>query len=289
VTLNPDKKFNFTHVYATSGTYTLTVTVTDNHGAFGTSTKQVKVSAVLPVGDDLYIGGTNAGDIIVINPTDSGANSVQVTINGILQQNPADQTFTFKPSGPSGWMVVHGLGGNDVIQLVTKKFGSATAWVPYHGMLFGDEGDDSIDTKGSLKDNVLVGGVGNDNFVAGSGRDILIGGSGADVMYGGGGDDILIGGWTDYDNDLVALDALSREWSSGASYATRVSHLKGPAGGGTLGGLNDPYYYFNTTTVHDDAAVDSFFGEAGTDWFLHSPSDKFNDWVSGEEKTLIQP
>src|SRR5207237_1239511 len=41
--LNTDKTFAFQHVFATSGIYTVTVSIADNHGAVGTRSLDVKV------------------------------------------------------------------------------------------------------------------------------------------------------------------------------------------------------------------------------------------------------
>jgi hypothetical protein len=47
--LNPDKTFDLNHVYSTAGVYTVTVTVTDNHGGAGTDTARVTVNNVATI------------------------------------------------------------------------------------------------------------------------------------------------------------------------------------------------------------------------------------------------
>jgi Ca2+-binding RTX toxin-like protein len=148
--------------------------------------------------------------------------------------------------------------------------------------VYGDDGNDSLNTLGSSANNVLQGGAGADQIQAGSGRDLLLGGLGADVLDASGGDDILIGGTTDHDADLAALDAVSAEWGrSDADYNTRVNHLDGTLGGGLNGGS-----LLKAATVHDDAAIDKLFGEGGMDWFfsrLSGPNkDKVTDQIIGE-------
>jgi Ca2+-binding RTX toxin-like protein len=178
---------------------------------------------------------------------------------------------------PTGRLIAYGQGGNDTIQVA----GGITlpAW------LYGGDGNDTLNTAGSSGNNVLEGGAGGDTLQAGSGRDLLIGGLGADVLQGGGGDDILIGGTTDYDSNLSALNAVMAEWGrTDADYATRVKHL-----GGTLsGGLNGATL-LTASTVHDDAAIDTLFGEGDNDWFFARLSgtnqDKVKDRVSGEVVT----
>src|SRR5439155_11709795 len=99
---------------------------------------------------------------------------------------------------------------------------------------------------------------------------------------------ILIGGSTNYDANVSALLALMKEWSrTDADYNTRVKHLSGTL----TGGLNGSSYFLNTTTVHDDNAVDSLYGGAGLDWFFPKKrghnKDKVYNLSSGEVVTDI--
>jgi Ca2+-binding RTX toxin-like protein len=132
-----------------------------------------------------------------------------------------------------------------------------------------------------------VGGAGADALTGGSGRDLLIGGLGTDTLRGGGGDDILIGGYTNYDANVTALLAVMKEWGrTDADYNTRVKHLSGSLSGGLNGS-----YFLKATTVYDDTAIDSLFGEAGSDWFFARKSgtkkDMLNDLSTGETVTDI--
>ena len=116
---------------------------------------------------------------------------------------------------------------------------------------------------------------------------MLIGGLGADTLRGGGGDDILIGGRTSYDANQTALLAVMKEWGrTDADYSTRVKHLNGTLSGGLNGS-----YFLKTTTVREDNAIDSLYGEAGLDWFFARKSgkikDKINDPSTGEVVTAI--
>ena len=263
------------HVYATAGTFTVQVTVTDKDGGVSAIAQQtITINAVDLQGGTLVIGGTTANDNITVAPADASGN-LAVTINGASQG-----TF----AAPAQ-IVFYGQAGGDQIKLNTKKIGSTTYYVTVPAILFGDAGNDTLDARGSTANNILVGGAGTGQLQGGSGRDLLLGGLGADTLHGNGGDDIIIGNATDYDANLNALFALMAEWArTDADYTTRVGHLFGSAGGGLNGGN-----FLNNSTVHDDAAIDQLYGEAGSDWFFYtangSNKDKLNDWLTGEEAT----
>jgi Ca2+-binding RTX toxin-like protein len=74
--------------------------------------------------------------------------------------------------------IIHGLTGADLIQ------GNGGT----HDELFGDDGDDFIDTSNG-GNHLLDGGSGNDQLFGSDGLDTLIGGIGDDFMQGGGGND----------------------------------------------------------------------------------------------------
>jgi Ca2+-binding RTX toxin-like protein len=178
-------------------------------------------------------------------------------------------------------LLVYGYGGDDTLQL------AGGLAVP--ALLFGGDGYDSLDASGSIANNVLVGGAGNDWLYGGSGRDLLFGGLGADTLRGGGGDDLLVGSSTDYDANVPALLAVMKEWGrTDANYSTRVKHLQGSLSGGLNGS-----YRLTATTVHDDNAIDSLFGEAGLDWFIiggnGKKKDKVHDQANGETVTTLKP
>ena len=112
--------------------------------------------------------------------------------------------------------------------------------------------------------DVVVGDEGNDRLRGGRGRDILIGGRGRDDIRGGSGDDLLIDGFTSFDTNLEALNAISTEWNSGASYQTRINNLQT--------GVGPDLVALKTTgpdaTVFDDEERDTLKGDRGRDWFL---------------------
>ena len=147
-------------------------------------------------------------------------------------------------------------------------------------LLFGGDGNDVLWAGSGA--SVLVGGDGNDLLYGGNGRNLLIGGLGSDALFGCGGDDIMIGGATDHDSNLKALDLLLAEWSrTDVDYTTRISHLLGPSGGGSSGGLNG-LRFLNRTTVHDDETVDLLVGGDGMDWFFGT-SGRRGDLIFGRK------
>ena len=183
---------------------------------------------------------------------------------------------------PSGAIFVYAQAGIDNIQFETAKFTGQTRYIQDAAFVFGGDGNDSLDARGSSANNVIVGGTGNDTIWGGTGRDILIGGQGADTLRGGAGDDLLIGNGTIYDANVAALTALLTEWGrTDANYGTRANNLLGQSGG-----LNNGYF-LDPNTVLSDAVVDQLYGEGGLDLFFTgftTPADTANDFSGGEMK-----
>jgi hypothetical protein len=274
------------HSYAATGWYTIGVTATVHLGAqdytsYSTS-QSVVIFAVTTIiqadpGDAtrsaLVVQGTADADYLTLSP--GAGNSITLSISGYSVGSYS------APGGTAfGRLLVYGNGGDDGIYL------SGGLAVP--ALLFGGDGNDSIDASGSSANNVLVGGAGNDGLRGGSGRDLLIGGLGADTLRAGSGGAILIGGTTDYDANLTALLAIMKEWGrTGVDYNTRVKHLSGTVSGGLNGS-----YRLTKTTVHDDNALDYLYGGAGPDWFFVGgktkiKKDKVYDQNSGEVITTL--
>ena len=235
-------------------------------------------------------GGTTGADTITLKPADA---------NGTLDvKSGTTDLANFKPIGH---IIVYGQAADDTIKLQTASINGATVYVSTPAFLFGDGGNDTLNTAGSTANNVLEGGAGNDTLQAGSSRDLLVGGTGADVLHSDGGNDILIGGTgddvliggsgrdlliggtgndlilggtgqdiviagkTNYDHSDLALRSLLSEWASGDSFTVRVSNLQGLTHtGADLNGA----YYLNTSTVQDDHSVDVLVGGSGRDWFF---------------------
>jgi hypothetical protein len=268
-----------------TGADTLSITASDSSLAANQSVALTVAPAILetdptdPSKTALLVGGTTGADTIVIKPADANG-TVNVKIGSTNLGN-------FQPTGH---IIVYGQAGDDTIKLQTASINGKTVYVSTPAFLFGGDGNDTLNTQGSSANNVLEGGAGNDTLQAGGGRDLLVGGTGADVLHGGGGDDILIGGTTDHDGNLAALNAVMAEWGrTDADYTTRVNHLNGTRGGGLNGGV---LLTANTGgTVHDDAAIDTLFGEGGSEWFFALQSgtnkDVIKDQATGEVVTTL--
>jgi Ca2+-binding RTX toxin-like protein len=141
-------------------------------------------------------------------------------------------------------------------------------------------GDDYL--RGGSGADGLIGGDGDDGLHGGGGRDILIGGTGRDAITGDAGDDLVIGGGTVFDGRPAALAAIQAEWLSGATYATRVKHLRGTLAGGKNGG-----YVLDATTVFDQEGTPfGLVGGSGRDFFITHPGD-LTDRVDAEQVLTV--
>jgi Ca2+-binding RTX toxin-like protein len=243
------------HVYAATGTYVVSMNAFDKDGAVSATAAQlISINAVEFQAGALVVGGTTGNDTIVVAPYDANG-SLSVKINGSV-------LGVYAPGVTQ--ILVYGQAGNDTIQIASNRIRGQTYFVKVDAMLFGDAGDDTLDARGSVANNVLIGGDGNDTLHGGANRDILLGGRGADILHGNGGDDLLVGNFTDWDANATALNALMAEWRrTDVDYATRANRLLGTSAGGKNGA-----YVLNGKTVHDDSAIDQLYGDAGQDMFL---------------------
>ena len=148
----------FSHTFATTGPFAVTVTVDDGEG--GTVTGGF-TATVVPFcgGSPVTIDAATLGPVSTITGT-GGPDVIQ---------------------GTPGADVVNALGGNDV---VCAGAGDDT--------VYGGRGDDTLLGEGG--DDTLLGDSGNDTLVGGSGNDSLAGGWGHDALNGGFGHDAIEGG-----------------------------------------------------------------------------------------------
>ncbi|MEM6561400.1 MAG: calcium-binding protein [Planctomycetota bacterium] len=110
-------------------------------------------------GSTLWVTGTDGDDVIGVSRKD---NRVHVNYNDKVIKFPAEKV---------GLLRIHGLGG-----------------------------DDRIEVGGRLPAAALSGGSGNDTLLGGDGNDELYGHTDRDQLFGRGGRDVLVGG---DDNDLL--------------------------------------------------------------------------------------
>src|SRR5262249_12870873 len=184
---------------------------------------------------------------------------------------------------PTGHVVIYGQSGNDYIKTAAHSVNGVLTYVAVPLLVFGGNGKDIFDGRGSVVGNVWVGGGGADQIVGGKGADILIGGAGQSTLQAGSGGAILIGGTTDYDNNAAALAAILAEWGrTDIDYTTRIAHLMGTMSGGLNGA-----YLLNASTVHDNGLADTLTRGAGLDWFFAGLAGRIKNRTSGETTTTI--
>ncbi|MGA2497671.1 MAG: hypothetical protein ABSH20_08005 [Tepidisphaeraceae bacterium] len=97
---------------------------------------------------------------------------------------------------------------------------------------------------------------------------------------------VLLAGTSIYDTNFVALAALQKEWTrANTTYAQRVAHLKGSAGGLNAG------FALSSSTIQDDAAADILTGGPDNDafWgrFSTGARDKITDKAKAETSSNI--
>lgn len=218
--------------------------------------------------DRFVVFGQAGNDTIIVN----GNLSIPTTLFGEAgNDNLSGGKRDDEIDGGSGNDRVFGFNGSD--HLVGGEGNDYLFGGTGNDFLFGQGGNDWI--FGDAGNDVVVGGSGKDSLYGGSGRDLLIGGDGSDSLFGEAHDDILVAGSTVHDADLTALAAILAEWTSTNSYATRVANIRNG------GGANDAFT-LDDTTVIDDGAVDTLWGQSGQDWFLFGSGDKLRDKAENE-------
>jgi Ca2+-binding RTX toxin-like protein len=169
-------------------------------------------AAAVFAGGVLTVVGTEDADLIQVR---QASGSLFVLNTPIVS---GSRVLPSVPAASVRQVVVHGLGGNDVLDL---NSGSGPAQQPLRvptradggegndsvlggfgrDTLLGGPGDDVLnglagadDLLGGERTDLLAGGDGNDRLDGGAGGDALFGENGNDTIQGGDGDDTLLGG-----------------------------------------------------------------------------------------------
>jgi Ca2+-binding RTX toxin-like protein len=157
------------HLYAATGTYTVSMTATDKDGLVSAPvTSSITIGKWQLQGSDLAVSGTTGNDSFVFSP---GANpgDLQVTINGVSQG-------TFHPTGQ---VLLFGCAGNDAVTINgttgNDTFVVGTASMTFNGLPFSGTG--TFTWK-------LAAQAGNDTFDHAGGTAVLDGGTGTDSLVG---------------------------------------------------------------------------------------------------------
>jgi Ca2+-binding RTX toxin-like protein len=203
-------------------------------------------------GTSLFIRGTGGTDVITVLPVFGQTNTYRVMVNGRISG-----PYTLSAPGV-GRIYVYGLAGSDVIDVGLQT--------RHDAFVYAGAGFDVV--SGGEGSDVLLGEQGTDVVTGRGGRDLLIGGLGRDVLTGGfpttfqtTDENILIGNRTSYDNDLDALNAIMAVWTANESFANRTQRL--------ASGLTTPLgVQLNSSTVLNDAAIDTLIRGLGSSWFL---------------------
>ncbi len=137
----------------------------------GTDVTEVRVNLAATID-----GTTGDGqvDTITINATDGDDVIVVTNENGVVRVSGLASDVVISNFDANDRIVIHGLGGDDVIEASGLGIGMVLT-------ADGGEGDD-----------ILVGSDGADVLSGGAGDDVLLGGAGLDVLDGGPGDNVVI-------------------------------------------------------------------------------------------------
>jgi parallel beta-helix repeat protein len=147
-----------------------------------------------------------------------------------------------------------------------------------------------VNVNGSIGNCLIVGDANNNVIKGGTGRNILIGGLGSDTLIANTfNDNIEIGGTTNWDTNVIFLEAIQAEWDrTDRNFNQRFSDL---FSGGNAGELNTVFgieILLNQSTVHADTSPDTLTGGSGHNWYFVDVDDLITDYSPiGNRKTKV--
>jgi hypothetical protein len=258
-TANNGSGVSATHQYTTAGTFTVSVTATNQDGTISnTATQTISIFAAALLGDPLhpgqnalFIGGTAGSDTIRLRQV---GNSYALAI-----KTTGGSAFGGSFAGPVSRIVIYTGDGNDTVRF--------NANVLVGGWIYAGAGNDNLEGAPDAA-NVIVGGSGNSLIRAGARRDIIIGGSGSERLDGGTSQDLVIAGTTAFDQNEAALNALQLEWNARRSYAARVANLRGTGSGAHNNGNFFLVAAGANETVFGSDKGNTLTSGTGQDWFF---------------------
>ncbi|EMI55710.1 calcium-binding protein [Rhodopirellula sallentina] len=242
------ESFQFTP--PTGGTYTATVTLSDNEAGFGSASIDLTFAATNTPDDVanpgmkvLVIGGTDLDDDILLLDVRNQPNSVEVR----TRSDKGSWTQVIHEN--ISRIEVYGGAGDDDIS-TDRRLTIPVA-------LFGGIGDDKL--RGGGAGDYLSGGAGEDRLLGSDGDDILVGGWGIDRLDGGRDDDLLLGDELAVVDGKTDHETLFTRWSESTDdVADRFAAL--------IADLSD--------AVENDGAVDLIDGDKGVDAFFATLTDR---------------
>ncbi len=202
----------------------------------------------------VYFAGFGGNDLFVSQDQDIFITATGGTGNDFLASGGANDLMM----GGEGNDVLIGGGGNDYLNA-----GPGANFVSGGGgndRLYGGSGNDVL--LGGDGDDLAAGHEGHDDLRGGDGIDLLLGGAGVDLLHGDAGNDLLVGGETTNSNSLHFYDSSDLQLFDMLNtwITTRPSGLA------------------TSVLSPNDAAIDTLFGETGTDDFYIGSGDLTPDY-----------